>query len=158
MIQEVLGYCNNKKIEYLFLDFFGTIVQRDCSPGEVKILWSIILSMKLDFTIEEEELLILRKKAEQAVISRAEEGEFSYQELCDEIYRRLLALDKSFSTKYNELDFYHVAHEAEIQAELRSQSYIEDTIHLINEAYQRRMHIIVISDFYLGQAELRTFL
>ena len=158
MTHNILNYCKEHNIEYLFLDFFGTIVQRNCTPEEVKILWAKNLALELNYAVAETTLFLLRKKAEQAVISRAEAGEFNYHDLCDEIYRRLIDLDKSFSCKYSKLDFFKIAHAAEIQAELSSQSYIESTIALVTEAYQRGLHIIVVSDFYLGQDELRIFL
>lgn len=158
MAHNILDYCKEHNVEYLFLDFFGTIVQRNCTPEEVKILWAKNLALKLNYAVAETTLFLLRKKAEQAVISRAEAGEFNYHDLCDEIYRRLIDLDKSFSCKYSKLDFFKIAHAAEIQAELASQSYIGETITLITEAYQRGLHIVVVSDFYLGQEELRIFL
>ena len=158
MTHNILDYCKEHNVEYLFLDFFGTIVRRNCTPEEVKILWAKKLALKLNYAVDETMLFLLRKKAEQAVISRAEAGEFNYPGLCDEIYRRLVDLDKRFSCKYVESDFYKIAHAAEIQAELASQSYIGETVTLVTEAHQRGLHVVVVSDFYLGQEELRIFL
>ena len=97
MTHNILDYCKEHNVEYLFLDFFGTIVRRNCTPEEVKILWAKKLALKLNYAVDETMLFLLRKKAEQAVISRAEAGEFNYPGLCDEIYRRLVDLDKRFS-------------------------------------------------------------
>ena len=158
MSNEILDYCIKHQIKCMFLDYFGTIIQRNCSPGEVKILWAKMLASELNYTVDEERLLFLRKKSEQAVISRAEAGEFNYAELCDEIFRRIIDLDDSFKRKYNATEFYRIAHRVEMQAELTSQSYIKKTIDLIEQAYAKGIHISIISDFYLGQAELKTFL
>ncbi len=158
MLNEILNYCMSNNIKCIFLDFFGTIVQRNCTPLEVKYLWAKNLALKLSYNVEEECLLELRKKSEQAVISRVESGEFNYFELTDEIYRRILDLNHDFERKYSNQDFYRISHNAEIQAELVSQNYIQETIELINVAYSRGIHINIISDFYLGQNELRIFL
>lgn len=158
MSNEILDYCNKHHIKCLFLDFFGTIIQRNCTPEEVKILWSKMLASELNYTVDEERLLFLRKKSEQAVISRAEAGEFNYAELCDEIFRRIIDLDDSFKRKYSATEFYRIAHSVEMQAELTSQRYIKKTTDLIDQAYAKGIHINIISDFYLGQEELKIFL
>lgn len=158
MSDEILDYCNKHQIKCIFLDFFGTIIKRNCAPEEVKILWSKMLASELNYTVDEERLVFLRKKSEQAVISRAEAGEFNYAELCDEIFRRIVDLDNDFKRKYNATEFYRAAHSIEMQAELTSQRYIKKTINLINQAYARGIHVNIISDFYLGQAELKAFL
>lgn len=77
MTHNILDYCKEHNVEYLFLDFFGTIVRRNCTPEEVKILWAKKLALKLNYAVDETMLFLLRKKAEQAVISRAEAGEFN---------------------------------------------------------------------------------
>lgn len=158
MISEILNYCLNNHIKCIFLDFFGTIVQRNCSPTEIKNLWAKRLALELEYIIDEEKLLLLRKKSEQAVICRTKSGEFNYLELTDEIYRRIIVIDNQFESKYDAQDFYHISHNVEMQAELESQSYIRETIKLINAAYLKGIHINVISDFYLGQEELKVFL
>lgn len=158
MINEILDYCSNNHIKCIFLDFFGTIVQRNCSPTEIKNLWAKRLALELEYIIDEEKLLLLRKKSEQAVIYRAKSGEFNYLELTDEIYRRIIAMDNQFELRYNGKDFYRISHNIEVQAELESQSYIQETIGLINAAYLEGIHINIISDFYLGREELKIFL
>lgn len=158
MINEILDYCEKNKIEYIFLDFFGTIVQRNCAPEEVKNLWAKKLALELNYSINEELLLLLRKKSEQAVSSRTKSGEFNYFELLDEIYRRIIELDSCFELKYNAKEFFDISYNVEMQAELNSQSYIQETIELINKAYSKKIHLSIISDFYLGKNELRIFL
>lgn len=158
MLNQILEYCDKNEIKYIFLDFFGTIVQRNCLPEEIKVLWAKNLAKTLCYIIDEKQLLALRQKAEQAVISRSEAGEFNYVELCDEIFRRIIELDSRFRCKYNGVEFYRIAHSIEVQAELTSQIYIKETIKLINQAYSKGIHLNVISDFYLGQDELKIFL
>lgn len=158
MINEILNYCKKNKIECIFLDFFGTIVQRNCSPEEIKYLWAKKLALELKYSIDENQLLMLRKKSEQAVSARAKAREFNYSELADEMYRRILDLNNEFGLKYDAQHFSDISHSVEVQVELMSQNYIEETIKLINEAYSKGMHIYIISDFYLGQDEIRIFL
>lgn len=158
MASEIIDYCNENKIKYIFLDFFGTVVKRNCAPDEVKYLWAKKLALELKYTVDEIKLLMLRKKSEQAVICRAENGEFNYSELIDEIYRRIIALDCLFGEKYSREDFYSLSHAAEVKAESESQSYIKESVDLINKAYSMGIHINIISDFYLGQEELTDFL
>ena len=158
MTNEILAYCERNDIKYLLLDFFGTIVQRDCTPEEVKRSWSKKLAQGLRYAVDEGTLFLLRKKSEQAVISRADAGEFGYSELVDEIYRRIVNLAPAFQRQYSSQKFYEIAHLAEIQAEQGSQQYIEQTIQLIYGAHSRGIHINIVSDFYLGHTELRRFL
>ena len=158
MTNQIMEYCEKHGIKYMFLDFFGTIVQRNCEPAEIKVLWAKKMAKVFQYIVDEKQLLMLRQKSEQAVISRAEAGEFNYAELCDEIYRRIIELDCHFKSKYTGADFFEIAHSIEVQAELTSQSYIRETIDLISQAYSKGIHINIISDFYLGQVELRDFL
>ena len=64
MTHNILDYCKEHNVEYLFLDFFGTIVRRNCTPEEVKILWAKKLALKLNYAVDETMLFLLRKKAE----------------------------------------------------------------------------------------------
>ena len=158
MINKILNYCSNNHIKCIFLDFFGTIVQRNCSPEEIKSLWAKRLALDLEYIVDEEELLLLRKKSEQAVIYRTKSKEFNYLELTDEIYRRLVSINSQFESKYDMQNFYHISHSIEMQVELDSQSYIQEIIELINAAYLKGIQINIISDFYLGKEELKIFL
>ena len=158
MANQIIDYCDEHKIKCIFLDFFGTIVKRNCAPEEVKYLWAKKLALELKYAINEKGLLMIRKKSEQAVISRAENGEFNYFELIDEIYRRIVALDIKFQDKYSIDDFCSASYIAEVNAETESQSYINETVDLINSAYLKGIQINIISDFYLGQKELNIFL
>src|SRR5699024_9886386 len=63
-----------------------------------------------------------------------------------------------FKRKYSATEFYRIAHSVEMQAELTSQRYIKKTTDLIDQAYAKGIHINIISDFYLGQEELKIFL
>ena len=158
MLNQILSYCEKQNIKCIFLDFFGTIVQRKCGPQEVKLLWAKKLSCKIKYTFDEKQLALLRTKSEQAAISRAENGEFNYTELADEIYRRAVELNRSFGDTYSLEEFYKQALTAEVEAELESQSYIQETIQLIDEAYDLGVNMYIISDFYLSKEELKTFL
>ena len=157
-VVEILDYCENKGIQQIFLDFFGTIVKRNCAPEEIKIRWAKEMAQKLCYCIDETQLLLLRKKSEQAVIAREESGEFEFKELCSEVYRRIAELDRSFQERYPEDIFFRVAHDVEIETERKSQSYFPDTIELIHKAHAKGLHISIISDFYLSQEDLRFFL
>ena len=158
MKEKILKYCEENNIEYLFLDFFDTIVQRKCSPEEIKYCWAKKLALKLQYAISEDRLISLRKKSEQAVILRAESGEFEYGELIDEVYRRIVILYPEFGANYSEQAFRDIAYDVEIQAELENQRYIAQTMELIHAAFLKGLHINIVSDFYLGQNELKTFL
>lgn len=158
MTSSILKYCEKNGVSCIFLDFFGTIVKRDCGPEEIKFLWAKTLAHRLKYAVDEEQLIFLRKKSEKAVITRAESGEFNYIELCDEIFRRIIKLDSSFGNRYSVDEFYKISHDVEIQVELMSQSFFSDTIRLIQQAQEKGIRINVISDFYLGQADLRIFL
>lgn len=158
MTEEVLKYCEDNKIKCVFFDFFGTIVKRNCAPEEIKIFWAKTLALKLKYNISEEYLLTLRKKSEQAVILRAENREFNYEELMDEIYRRIISLDYNFKFKYSKMEFYKLSHEVEVQCELISQDYIEEDVELINKLYAKGVHINILSDFYMGRKEIEIFL
>lgn len=64
----------------------------------------------------------------------------------------------SFGDTYSLEEFYKQALTAEVEAELESQSYIQETIQLIDEAYDLGVNMYIISDFYLSKEELKTFL
>ena len=109
MTNQIMEYCEKHGIKYMFLDFFGTIVQRNCEPAEIKVLWAKKMAKVFQYIVDEKQLLMLRQKSEQAVISRAEAGEFNYAELCDEIYRRIIELDCHFKSKYTGADFFRAS-------------------------------------------------
>ncbi len=158
MLNEVLQYSSEKTIKCLFLDFFGTVVQRNCDPEEIKYLWAKRLAFNLNFLIDENRLLILRKKSEQAVIKRSENGEFNFLELSTEIYSRLISLIPEFKNKYNVEEFYSLSHKIEIGSEYDSQNYIGETIELINICHSNGIRINIISDFYLSKDDIEIFL
>lgn len=158
MLNQILSYCEKQNVKCIFLDFFGTIVQRKCGPQEVKLLWAKKLVNKIRYILDEKQLVLLRKKSEQASISRAENREFNYIELSNEIYRRIVELNRYFEEKYSSEEFYKLALEAEVEAEIESQSYIKETIEFINKAYEEEIKLYIVSDFYLGKEELRFFL
>ena len=61
MLNQILSYCEKQNIKCIFLDFFGTIVQRKYGPQEVKLLWAKKLSCKIRYAFDEKRLTVQEK-------------------------------------------------------------------------------------------------
>lgn len=153
-------YCEMNNIQYIFLDFFGTIVTRDCQPNEIKYNWAKELSIECFREIEDKLLYNVRIQAEQAVIKRAKNGEFNYRELTDEIYRRLeIIIGSNFNERFLNYDtFYEISYQIECKCEMGSQRIIEETRELIEIFYSKGKKIFIISDFYLDSTTIKKFI
>lgn len=159
-INHILEYCDENRIRFVFLDFFGTVVTRRCSPDEIKHGWAKKMSASLKFKIDEKIIYALRIQSEKAVSIRAVNTEFKYSELIDEIYRRMTQMD-DLNLK-NELSdfqtFYDLAYEIECTLEMENQVKVEKMGELISAMHKKGMRLAVVSDFYMGAKAIKQFL
>lgn len=159
-INHILEYCDENRIRFVFLDFFGTVVTRRCSPDEIKHGWAKKMSASLKFKIDERIIYALRIQSEKAVSIRAVNNEFKYNELIDEIYRRMTQLD-DLNLK-NELSdfqtFYDLAYEIECTLEMKNQVKVEKMGELIFALHKKGIRLAVVSDFYMGAKAIKQFL
>lgn len=147
-----------KKIEYydcFFFDFFGTVMFRDCSPENIKQIWSKHIVKKLSLEITPIELFNIRLACEQLLSSKNSNGEFKYFEMIDEICNRL---SNYYDVMINTRIFYDACLSTEIQIEKTHQFVNSKVVEQIRKIKKNKKKVYIVSDFYLDANIIRLFL
>lgn len=145
----------SKNFEYYFCDFFGTLMFRDCSPDDIKRIWSNSIVTKLDIKIDVEEMYHLRRSCEIKAYSESNNGEFNYETLIKNVFERLSVfynLRKDFKT------FFDFCLKIETETEIEHQILNKELFETLFELKKLGKKMIIVSDFYLNSAVLKTFL
>ena len=141
------------KYQNYFFDFFGTVMYRNCSPDDVKKIWSNIVSKKMLFILDAVDLYKIRISCEKACLDKI--GEFQYKDLIHRIYSYLKCID---SINYEFEKFYSVCLSAEIDVELKCQIPNKKLIDVVRSLKEQGKKNYIVSDFYLGKNYIHKFL
>lgn len=143
--------------EYIGFDCFDTLIHRRCHPETIKQVWAKKLCQKYELDVSAEKLWRIRKSVEAFLEGKNENGEYTYNELITEIFRRYNVYYKSREdTKFKAP--IHEIKQLEIDIETERQYLDNENADLLVRLYNSNKKIIIISDFYMGKKEIYTFL
>lgn len=145
----------NDNVEWVFFDFFDTIVHRKVHTETIKRRWCYEIIQKFQLRITSDELYQIRKQAEfcvsheKSIINR----EYRYEELCTEIYLRLKCRKKGKSLEdfCSEKEFSLGCLKTEELLETDNLYLDTEIIKCINLARHKSKNTAVVSDFYLSK-------
>ncbi len=155
------NYLKSNQYEWVFFDFFDTIVHRKENKDSLKMMWAKILLEKgiANGDIRNENLKAchlyeIRCRAEKLEWENLEEKkEPEYSEVCGKMYNFL-----SNSLTITEEEFCRLSLECDVQAELCVQFPDDDTIEMMKDAKANGKKIAIVSDFYLPKEAFQIFL
>lgn len=140
-------------VEYLFIDYFDTIVHRTVNEKTVKMIAENNFEKKVVAGYSAKDFFEARLASEETLKEKKNfENEYSYKWMIHEMYARLPKIWR----KLSEEQFYQLHLNADIEAELSVQYLDPDTIDLLKKYKSKK--IIIISDFYLPRVAFKEFL
>ena len=140
---------------WLLVDYYDTLVTRDCNPEDIKILWANVLANYIEYKISGTELLAIRKASERK-LSEKYSGllsvSYDYRQLANEIFYRLCYSSKNtlLNIWKNKEQFYKYSLDLEVSIEKRHQKIIKDNYSAIEKMKKSGIKVAVVSDFYIG--------
>lgn len=144
-----------KNINWVFFDFFETIVHRSKSEQYVVQKWAADLAPKICFALSAEELIKYRNLATKNQYQKNKGlEEITYENILHELY----CVAHEYLTGYTFEAFYELSYNIELEAECSVQTINLLTREKIITAREQGKHIGIISDFYFGRKEIEYFL
>lgn len=141
--------------DWVFFDFFDTLMHRDVSDTQGVERWSIEMSERLRYVTDASNLYRYRMKAVQkCYLEDKETEEISYCSIMKRMYTMLHTELRNYSFE----DFFSMAYACELKVEREVLSLDEDSINKARVAVEKGKNVGIISDFYLGTKELLYFL
>lgn len=149
---------NNKDLvdraNYIFFDFFDTIVHRKVDEQYLLEQWANSLSIQLNYAVQPEMLYRGRKKATKIVLKKNKTEEPDYYSIIKELYG--LFHCSLYNVKFT--DFFEISEKIELELEKSILFLDEDCKKIIEYALKIDKKIFIISDFYLGKVYLADLL
>lgn len=144
----------NNIVNWVFFDFFDTLILRRCHPDEIKMQWANLVSEELQFQISSLDIYKIRISAEKRLSEKFNglvKMECKYKDLCKEIFLRLCIIKEKIIFKLweNDNDFYDFSYKAEVNIEIINQYINEKTVKKMCALKRQGYYIGIISDFYL---------
>jgi HAD superfamily hydrolase (TIGR01549 family) len=139
-------------IDYVFVDFYDTLMFRKIHSSRMMEQWDRSLSKKLG--IEYGLLTLERKK----IISEMgnDECAINYRKLCSQLFWKLSNLNIMNSSVSEEI-FYTLSFEVETYLELGVQYINKEIYRFLKKANKYGKKIVIISDFYLPVESYKIF-
>ncbi|MBC5995844.1 hypothetical protein EAI30_00285 [Romboutsia ilealis] len=152
----------NENIEYIFLDYFDTIVHRTVPPEYIKKIWSKQINLRLGIEKNSEWIYNLREECAEKISNDNSKNDFDreykYEQLIKQMYNRLIVHDLLSSDMVSYDDFYHICLDTEIEIEKEHQVINLDIVNIIKKYSNSGYKIYCISDFYLPKVAMQAFL
>lgn len=136
--------------QYIFVDFFDTVMFRKVHSHQMPKLWDNALSKKIG--LEKGKLLSARKDAIRHMASN--ECAISYTNLCNEIYRMI----KSQLGAMTKEEFAELSKEIDIYTEFGVQYLNCEIVDFLRKQKHQQKRIVLVSDFYLPRDAYYIFL
>lgn len=142
--------------EWLFCDYYDTIVERDCHPNDIKQIWAENVSNYMDYNMTGSELFSIRKAAETKLAEKYSgliSKSYNYSELIEDIYKRMLCLNQAMVQVLwkSPFDFYEFSLELETAIEREHQHEKNNMFSVLLRIKENGYKIAIISDFYIGE-------
>lgn len=161
-INKIIDLCGTEDCEWVFFDFFDTIVHRKCNPQDIKRFWAKSIYYMLDCNISHELIYTIRQDAEFYLYNQNKNncGEFNYFGLCNEIYKRISIIydDRNLFLAISSNKFYELCLKEEVELERSLQYLDKETYEAIKYFKSKNKKLAIISDFYLSSKEIECFL
>ncbi|EKT56065.1 HAD family hydrolase [Providencia burhodogranariea] len=147
-------------IETILVDFFDTIVQRNCHPEVVKRKWVAALIDLYRVRLSIDELYTLRLRIEAGLCAssqmQGDDAEFRYDDMSLALYYELER--GQFVTKLPESDvFISYCRDLELALELSVQKPIAAMLDILRAEKAKGKNIYLVSDFYLDKQSIIYF-
>ena len=136
--------------QYIFVDFFDTVMFRKVHSHQMPKLWDDALSKKLG--LKKGKLLSARKDAIRHMARN--ECAISYTNLCNEIY----SIVKSQLGAMTKEEFAELSKEIDIYIEFGVQYLNCEIVDFLRKQKQQQKRIVLVSDFYLPRDAYYIFL
>lgn len=140
--------------EWVFFDFFGTLVCRNAAPEQLIERWALSVSEQLRYQVQPASLYKYRMQALRQCYQQDSTEEVPYHK----IIRRLYNLLHNQLCNYTFAQFFLISYNCELQVEMQAQSLRTQVADMLNIALARGKRVGILSDFYLGSSQLRLFL
>ncbi|MDO6759477.1 HAD hydrolase-like protein [Tamlana sp. 2_MG-2023] len=143
----------NNKVDYIFTDFFDTIVHRTVHPNFVIRLWAKKMIQQFNIPLKIDDLYYTRNQATEYLEEKLNifRGEFPYNTLVLEIYTRL---KNNYSlgncTSFDQ--FLEISEQAEFSAEFSTQYLNTETVETLKHLKKEGYKIYCVSDFYTNES------
>lgn len=149
-------------MKWLFVDYFDTLVVRNCTPDNIKRIWAKEIAIQSNGYLNAVEIYKIRIAAEQKVGEKLEgviSTSYDYKQLTREIYGRLLVRYPNIKCFCNDfVMFYKISFEAEIKVETVHQSVDNKIVKKIESAKEQGQKVAIVSDFHMGREAYEIFL
>lgn len=143
------------QVDWVFFDFFDTLVHRNATDDQVIERWAIVLAEELKYTVSAYDLYRYRIMAIRECYSADKSTEEIPYKV---IIKRLYAMLHLRLANITFDSFYDSAYSCELKVENESLSLDMDSINKAIMAKEQGKNVGIISDFYLGTEELIQFL
>lgn len=155
-MKKIVAYSLKNRISWAFFDYFGTTVQRCCTPSEIKRFWAKSISLQLSRLVSSDTLYQVRLSAESFVGMHTQNGEIKFSEVSAEIYERIRLLCPEWNMAKE--DFIALSFAVECDCEKKSQYVSVSVKQTMEDLKAANKKIAIVSDFYLGKEAFALFL
>lgn len=147
-------------MQWMFVDFFDTLVLRSSHPDVIKAVWAKKMCIYKKMDIPFKYLYDIRKASENKISQKLEgivSVDYSYKELCEEIWNRLQYILAN-NGKESFQQFYEDSINIEKNLELEYLKLNKELVVKIEKAISYGLKIAIVSDFYMGSSDYQYFL
>jgi len=140
-------------LNYIFCDYYDTIIHRKVHPLQTFRIWAKIISRELGLDISINELAKYRKTSMSYLRKKTGlyEAEIAYETVIREVYQRLCN-EKIVDSKVTFETFLSYAAEADFQTESSVQYVNKKTVQTLEYFKAQGYKIFCVSDFHCNQA------
>lgn len=137
-----------KKIKFLFTDYYDTIIHRNVHPNYTQRIWAKLMIRELGLPISIDELYFTRQESVKYLIKKLgqEDVEIPYHKLQEEVFKRLITTDIITVGRKN--DFISLFEDADVRAEADVQYLNQDVLDTLKYFKSNGGKVYLVSDFY----------
>lgn len=151
--QELQNFLEINNSDYIFTDFFDTLIHRRVAPEQIKKIWCARIKDIYNLTDSPQDLYLLRNHIEVNLgsqsLSSGKDSEMDIENLYSKFKEK---------ARIDAINFTEVSKKLELSIEL-SLSYLDkETVELLYRNKSNGKKIVLISDFYFTKAMIEEYL
>ncbi|WP_407556423.1 HAD family hydrolase [Winogradskyella sp. 4-2091] len=137
-----------KKIKFLFTDYYDTILHRKVHPNYTQRIWAKLMIKEMGLSASIDELYFTRQASVKYLIKKLslEDVEIPYKALQNEICKRLINAD--IISIHEKEEFLSLFEAADVRAESSVQYLNQDVLDTLKYFKSNGGKVILVSDFY----------